>query len=202
MRVDIWNGHKTGTYLDQRLNHLAASKYAKDRKTLDVFCYQGGFALPCARTGGEVTAVDISAPALEALEENARRNHLSGIRTIHANGFDFLYDAAKKGTSYDMVILDPPAFAKKRESAESASRGYKELNLRAMKLLSPGGILVNCSCSFHMSEDRFVDVLKSAALSSHRNIQILERLGQPPDHPVRLGHPESNYLKCFILRAL
>ncbi len=193
-------GQKTGAFLDQRENQIAAAVYARGR-CLDAFCYQGWFGLQLARGGAaEVTLVDQSAQALEIARESGAANKLH-VETVAANVFDFLSQRDKAGERYDMIVLDPPAFAKNKRALAGALRGYKEINLRAMRLLAAGGILVTCSCSYHLSVDMFDKLLASAATDSGRNVQVLERRGQARDHPERLGFPESRYLKCFILRV-
>ena len=190
-------GQKTGAFLDQRENYAAAEKYARG-EALDVFCYQGGFALHLARACEKVTGVDSSRPALEIAEKNAVLNGRE-IDWIEANAFDLLRDYSDQGKKYDCIVLDPPAFAKSKRDLSTALRGYKELNLRALKMLRPGGILVTCSCSYHVSGSDLLEVVASAAQDSHRTIRILENLGQSKDHPSVLGIPETAYLKCIIL---
>jgi 23S rRNA (cytosine1962-C5)-methyltransferase len=196
---DALGGQKTGAFLDQRENYAAAEKYARG-EALDVFCYQGGFALHLARTCEKVTGVDSSRPALETAENNAALNGRE-IEWIEANAFDLLRDYSDQGNKYDCIVLDPPAFAKSRRDLPTALRGYKELNLRALKMLRPGGILVSCSCSYHVSASALLEVLASAAQDSHRIIRILENRGQSKDHPTVLGIPETAYLKCIIALA-
>jgi 23S rRNA (cytosine1962-C5)-methyltransferase len=192
------SGQKTGAFLDQRENYAAAAACAHG-DALDVFCYQGGFALHLARVCPQVTAVDSSRPALESAEENAALNPgLPEIEWIEANAFDLLKDYAAFGRQYDTVVLDPPAFARSRCALQTALRGYKELNLRALKMLRKGGILVTCSCSYHVAEGEFVEMLASAAVDAHRSVRILEKRGQSKDHPVVLAIPETSYLKCVI----
>jgi 23S rRNA (cytosine1962-C5)-methyltransferase len=201
---DALTGQKTGAFLDQRENYAAAEAYARGH-ALDVFCYEGGFALHLARRCETVTAVDSSRPALEAGEKNARLNKKQfrppEIEWIEANAFDLLKDYAASKKLYDTVVLDPPAFAKAKRNLDTAMRGYKELNLRALKMLRPGGILVSCSCSFHVGEADFLEMLTSAASDAHRQITIVEKRGQAKDHPILLGMPETAYLKCFELRV-
>jgi len=193
---DILEGQKTGAFLDQRENYAAASQYARG-EALDVFCYQGGFALHLARVCDKVTGVDSSRPALEVAEQNAALNGRE-IDWIEANAFDLLNDYAAAGRQYDTIVIDPPAFAKSRRNLETALRGYKELNLRALKMLRPGGILVTCSCSYHVSDADFMQMLAEAASDSHRPLRIVERRGQAKDHPVLATVPETSYLKCVI----
>jgi 23S rRNA (cytosine1962-C5)-methyltransferase len=189
-------GQKTGAFLDQRENYSAAAQYARG-EALDVFCYQGGFGLHLARSCEKVTGVDSSRPALEIAEQNAALNGRE-IEWIEANAFDLLRDYSDAGRQYDCIVLDPPAFAKSRRDLPTALRGYKELNLRALKMLRPSGILVTCSCSYHVGVSDLLEVLSSAAQDSHRIIRILENRGQAKDHPSVLGIPETAYLKCVI----
>ncbi|MGA2347621.1 MAG: class I SAM-dependent rRNA methyltransferase [Candidatus Sulfotelmatobacter sp.] len=205
-RFDALEGQKTGAFLDQRENYAAAAQYAHG-KALDVFCYQGGFALHLAPRCEHVTGVDSSRPALEVADQNAALNKgLLGqkeIEWIEANAFDLLKDYASptrpnEPRRYDTIVLDPPAFAKSKRDLEAALRGYKELNLRALKMLRPGGILVTCSCSYHVSQTDFLEMLASAALDAHRTLRLIEVRGQAKDHPILLNVPESAYLKCII----
>jgi 23S rRNA (cytosine1962-C5)-methyltransferase len=193
---DALEGQKTGAFLDQRENYAAAAQYAKG-DALDVFCYQGGFALHLARVCDHVTAVDSSRPALEVADQNATLNKRD-IEWIEANAFDLLKDYASSENRYDAIVLDPPAFAKSKRDLDAALRGYKELNLRALKMLRPGGILVTCSCSYHVGQADFLEMLASAAWDSHRSLRILEVRGQAKDHPILLNIPETAYLKCVI----
>lgn len=195
-QFDALAGQKTGAFLDQRENYAAAAQYARG-EALDVFCYQGGFALHLARTCDKVTGVDSSRPALEAAEHNAKLNGRE-IEWIEGNAFDLLRDYSDAGRKYDCIVLDPPAFAKSRRDLPTALRGYKELNLRALKMLGPGGILVSCSCSYHVSAADLLEVLASAARDSHRNLRILENRGAAKDHPSVPGTPETAYLKCLM----
>ena len=198
-------GQKTGAFLDQRENYAAAARYAHG-DALDCFTYQGGFALHLARTCQSVTGVDSSRPALEVAEQNEQLNraaHQCGeIEWIEANAFDLLKDYATAGRQYDTIVLDPPAFAKTKRAVLTALRGYKELNFRALKMLRPGGILVTCSCSFHVSEGEFLAMLGSAAADAGRRVRIMERRGQSLDHPVLLNVAETAYLKCVICQVL
>jgi 23S rRNA (cytosine1962-C5)-methyltransferase len=190
-------GQKTGAFLDQRENYAAAAQYAKG-EALDVFCYQGGFALHLAPRCSHMIGVDSSRAALEVADENAALNHRE-IEWIEANAFDLLKDYSTSGHGYDTMVLDPPAFAKSKRDLDAAMRGYKELNLRAMKMLRPGGVLVTCSCSYHVSSADFTVMLASAAQDAQRNARIIEVRGQAKDHPILLNIPETAYLKCFIL---
>jgi 23S rRNA (cytosine1962-C5)-methyltransferase len=202
---DALGGQKTGGFLDQRENYAAAARYAHG-EALDCFTYQGGFALHLARVCEKVTAVDSSRPALEVAEQNEQLNraeHRCGeIEWIEANAFDLLKDYASAGRQYDTVVLDPPAFAKTKRVVPTALRGYKELNLRALKMLRPGGVLATCSCSFHVSEAEFLEMLGSAAADAGRCVRILEKRGQSQDHPVLLNVPETDYLKCIIVDVI
>jgi 23S rRNA (cytosine1962-C5)-methyltransferase len=193
---DALEGQKTGAFLDQRENYAAAAQYAHG-EALDVFCYQGSFALHLAPKCRQVTGVDSSRPALEVADQNAALNG-QAIEWIEANAFDLLKDYAASNHQYDTVVLDPPAFAKSKRDLDSALRGYKELNLRALKMLRPGGILVTCSCSYHVSESSFLEMLASTALDAHRTLRLLEVRGQAQDHPVLLNVPETAYLKCVL----
>jgi 23S rRNA (cytosine1962-C5)-methyltransferase len=194
-------GQKTGAFLDQRENYAAAAQYAKG-EALDLFCYQGGFALHLAPRCSQVTGVDSSRPALEVAEQNAALNrgllHDKEIEWIEANAFDLVKDYASSNRRYDTIVLDPPAFAKAKRDLDAALRGYKELNLRALKMLRTGGILASCSCSYHVSQSNFLEMLASAALDAHRTLRLIEVRGQAKDHPVLLNIPETAYLKCVI----
>jgi 23S rRNA (cytosine1962-C5)-methyltransferase len=201
---DALTGQKTGAFLDQRENYFAAAHYAHG-EALDVFCYQGGFALHLAPRCSHVTGVDSSRPALEVADQNAALNasesHASEfhkIEWIEANAFDLLKDYSAAGTQYDTIVLDPPAFAKSKRDLDAALRGYKELNLRALKMLRPGGILVTCSCSYHVRQSDFLEMLAGAALDAHRTLRLVEVRGQSKDHPILLNVPETSYLKCVI----
>ncbi len=198
---DSLEGQKTGAFLDQRENYAAAAQYAHG-DALDVFCYQGGFALHLTARCSQVTGVDSSRPALEVADQNAVLNqaHFPGkeIEWIEANAFDLLKDYSTSGQRYDTIVLDPPAFAKSKRDLDAALRGYKELNLRALKMLRPGGILVTCSCSYHVSQPDFLEMLADAARDAHRMLRLLEVRGQSQDHPILLNVPETAYLKCVI----
>jgi 23S rRNA (cytosine1962-C5)-methyltransferase len=195
-RFDALEGQKTGAFLDQRENYAAAAQYAHG-EALDVFCYQGGFALHLASRCSHVTGVDSSRPALEVADQNATLNQRD-IEWIEASAFDLLKDYSGSGQRYDTIVLDPPAFAKSKRDLDAAMRGYKELNLRALKMLRPGGILVTCSCSYHVSQVNFLEMLAGAAIDSHRSLRLTELRGQSKDHPVLLNIPETSYLKCVI----
>jgi len=193
---EAMEGQKTGAFLDQRENYAAAAECARG-EALDMFCYQGGFALHLAERCSKVTGVDSSRPALEMADRNAVLNGRE-IEWIEANAFDLLRDYASAGQQYDAIILDPPAFAKSRHNLDTALRGYKELNLRALKMLRPGGVLVTCSCSYHIAPAEFLEIVGEAARDVHRNLRILETRTQAKDHPIVLGIPETSYLKCII----
>ena len=196
-----WDGQKTGAFLDQRENRVLAGTVARGR-ALDCFAYHGSFALHLARNATDVTALDSSGPALARARANAERNGFTNIRTIQTDAFEFLRAAAHAGAHYDTIVLDPPAFAKTRHSLDAAIRGYKEINLRAMQLLSPGGMLFTASCSFHLSASLFRDMLRDAAADSGRRIALRDFRGQPLDHPEVLTIPESGYIKGALLEAL
>jgi 23S rRNA (cytosine1962-C5)-methyltransferase len=193
---DALEGQKTGAFLDQRENYAAAAQYAHG-EALDVFCYQGGFALHLASRCPHVAGVDSSRPALEVADRNATLNG-QNIEWIEANAFDLLKDYASSGQRYDTIILDPPPFAKSKRALDAALRGYKELNLRALKMLRPGGILVTCSCSYHVDPADFLEMLTEAAHDAHRTLRLVEVRGQARDHPILLNVPETAYLKCVI----
>jgi 23S rRNA (cytosine1962-C5)-methyltransferase len=194
---DVKEGQKTGAFLDQRENYAAAAQYARG-DALDVFCYHGGFALHLAKAGCKVAGVDSSRPALEVADRNAALNGRE-IEWIEGNAFDVLRDYQKSGQHYDFVVLDPPAFAKSKRDLDTALRGYKELNLRALKMLRRGGILVTCSCSYHVSVAEFLAVVAEAARDAHREVRVLESRTQAKDHPILANVPETGYLKCLIV---
>jgi len=199
---DAGAGQKTGAFLDQRLNYAAAARWARGR-AMDVCTYQGGFALHLARACGRVTGVDASRAALEVADRNLALNPGITARMdwIEADAFDLMRDYTEAGERFDSIVLDPPAFAKTKRAAEGAMRGYKELNLRAMKMLSSGGTLVTCSCSHHVGMEEFTGVVRAAAEDAGRRVQVLEMRGAAPDHPAILTLPETSYLKCLICRV-
>jgi 23S rRNA (cytosine1962-C5)-methyltransferase len=199
--VDLWGGQKTGAYLDQRENRLRAGRLLRG-KVLDAFCYQGLFALHAARGASSVMAIDSSQDALRQARENARLNSLDHIQFVKENVFDFLKAQTEAGERYDGIILDPPAFAKSRGDVAGATRGYGELNLRALRLLNPGGILVTASCSYNITEESFVDIIRKSARDSGAELRVIDRQTQSADHPVLLSFPESYYLKCLFLQKL
>jgi 23S rRNA (cytosine1962-C5)-methyltransferase len=196
-----WEGQKTGAFLDQRENRALVGAVARGR-ALDCFSYHGSFALHLARRADSVVAVDSSAAALARARENAALNDIQCIEYVEANAFDVLRDAERADTRYDTIVLDPPAFAKTRAALPGALRGYKEINLRAMRLLSPGGLLFTASCSHHVTKPIFLEMLEAAAADSGRRIAIREFRGQPIDHPEILTIPESGYIKGALLEAM
>lgn len=199
--VNLTDGQKTGLFLDQRENWQAAASYARG-ETLDCFSYTGGFALHMARNCDSVVAVDSSKPALAQLEHNAKANYIENITTRHGKAFDMLKQYALSRREFDTVVLDPPAFAKTARQLDDAMRAYKEINLKALKLLKPDGILISCSCSQHVSEADLLEVIAAAALDSGRRVAVVERRTQARDHPILLTAPETHYLKCIVLRAI
>jgi 23S rRNA (cytosine1962-C5)-methyltransferase len=200
-QVDPWKGQKTGLFLDQRENREAALRYAGGR-LLDAFSYHGGFALSLAPRCASVVAVDISADAVARIRENAARNGLGHVEAREMNVFDELRELERTGARFDTIVLDPPAFAKNKSAVRKAMSGYKEINLRALKLLEPGGFLVTCSCSYNVSEAMFLDVVAEAAADAAAEISLVEKRAQGRDHPILINVPETYYLKCLILRKL
>lgn len=201
--VDIQHSQKTGLFLDQVQNQKAVASYAKGRKVLDCFCYQGGFALACARAGASsVMAVDESKPALEIADQNSERNRLQDkVEWFHADAFEVLRDQVQRHAEFDLIILDPPSFAKSKTDLPNARKAMKEINTLGMKLLSKGGILVTCTCSHHISDEDLLALLRSASGDAGRSFRILEWRTQSPDHPILLAMPETYYLKCAILEV-
>src|SRR5687767_7845937 len=198
-------GQKTGSFLDQRENRLAAHAAAQltnRGRALDCFTFNGAFALHLASVCEEVIGIDISGDAVAAAKRNAELNDLNNVEFREANVFDALREFETRGERFDVIVLDPPAFAKNRASLNSAVRGYKEINLRALKLLNTGGVLVTCTCSYHVAEDLFLEIVDQAASDAHRRVQVVEKRMQASDHPVLLGMPETYYLKCVIARVL
>jgi 23S rRNA (cytosine1962-C5)-methyltransferase len=196
-----WTGQKTGAFLDQREARRRAATYARG-KALDCFSYHGSFALHLARQAHHVIALDSSATALARAADNARRNDLANIDCIEANAFDYLREQERDGTTFDTIVVDPPAFAKNRPSLTSALRGYHEINLRAMRLLAPGGFLYTASCSYHLTKPLFLEMIERAAADSGRRMALRELIGQPLDHPEILTIPETGYIKGAILEAM
>jgi 23S rRNA (cytosine1962-C5)-methyltransferase len=200
-RADLLQGQKTGIFLDQRENYVAAARYAHGR-ALDCFTSTGGFALHMAPKCESVEAVDSSAAALATAEENRETNAIENIEFREADVFEILAGYSSARREFSTVVLDPPAFAKSRRNLEGAARGYKEINLRALRLLGPDGILVTCSCSHHLSEAMLLEVVAEAALDAGRELRVLERRTQAQDHPILLTVPETHYLKCLVLQVV
>ena len=198
--VNLIEGQKTGAFLDQRENRIAAANYSRGR-ALDCFTFQGAFALHLARAADQVIGVDVSGTAIAQAKRNAELNGASNTEFIEANVFDLLRELEEKNEQFDVINLDPPAFAKNRASVDAAKRGYKEINLRAMRMLTEGGTLITSTCSYHMSEDAFLNVLADSAADARRSVQIIEKRTQARDHPMLVSMPETYYLKCMILRV-
>ncbi len=198
---DLLKGQKTGSFLDQRENHWAARRYASG-EVLDCFSYAGGFALTIAGCCEHVESVEMAPAAIESARRNQKLNSISNVHFREGNTFDVLKEYDEVGRRFHMVILDPPAFAKNRDSIPAAHRGYKEINLRALKILEPGGLLLTCSCSYHITEPLFLQILAEAANDAKRNIVVGERRTQSQDHPILLTMPETHYLKCFIVKVI
>jgi 23S rRNA (cytosine1962-C5)-methyltransferase len=206
MEADLLGGQKTGVFLDQRENYLAAAMWAMQGESggraLDCFTSTGGFALHLARTCEQVEAIDSSAAALATAERNAEANGIANVTFREADVFEVLSGYASARRSFDAVVLDPPAFAKSRKQLDGAMRGYKDINLRALRLLGPGGVLVTCSCSHHVSEAMLLDVVAEASLDAGRTLRVLERRTQAQDHPILLTVPETMYLKCVVVQVV
>jgi 23S rRNA (cytosine1962-C5)-methyltransferase len=199
--VSPLSGQKTGSFLDQRENRMAARAVAQGR-VLDCFTFNGAFALHLASVCESVTGIDISAEAIQTAQRNAEINNAANVDFREANVFDALREMEAAGERFDTIVLDPPAFAKNRASVNAAARGCKEINLRALKLLNSGGVLITCTCSYHMSEELFLNLISEAANDAHRRLQLIEKRTQASDHPILLGVPETYYLKCVIARVL
>lgn len=203
--VEPLAGQKTGSFLDQRENRLAARAAAQTtnrRRALDCFAFNGAFALHLASVCENVIGIDISSDAVTTAKRNAQLNEIANVEFLEANVFDVLRELEAAGHRFDVIVLDPPAFAKNRASLKAAIRGYKEINLRALKLLNSGGVLVTCSCSYHVSEELFLEILTQAAIDAHRRVQLVEKRTQATDHPVLVGVPETYYLKCVIAKVI
>lgn len=198
LQADLLHGQKTGVYLDQRENYIAASRYARGR-VLDCFASTGGFALHTAARAEAVEALESSSAALALATSNAHANGITNVQFRQADVFEFLSGIERR---YSMIILDPPAFAKSRKALDDAARGYKEINLRALRLLGAGGVLVTCSCSHHLSEAALFEIVAAAALDAGKTLRVLERRTQAADHPILLTVPETHYLKCLILEVV
>ena len=199
--ADVVHGQKTGVYLDQRENYIAAARWARGR-ALDCFSSAGGFALHCAAKCDSIEAVESSPAALEAARANAAENHIENVSFREADVFEYLSGCVQARRRFQTIVLDPPAFAKSKTVVESALRAYREINLKALKLLETGGVLVTCSCSYHISEAALLETLAQAALEAGKTLRVLERRSQAQDHPVLLTVPETLYLKCLIVEAL
>jgi len=202
LQADLLHGQKTGIFLDQRENYRAAVRYARGGRVLDCFTSTGGFALHLASRSQSVEAVDSSAAALVTARANASANAIANIEWTEADVFELLSGYASARRQFDLIVLDPPAFAKSRQSLDAAARGYKDINLRALRLLGAGGILVTCSCSHHMSEALLLEVVAQASLDAGRTLRVLERRTQAQDHPILLTVPETHYLKCLIFEVV
>jgi 23S rRNA (cytosine1962-C5)-methyltransferase len=202
LRADLLHGQKTGIFLDQRENYRAAARYARGGRALDCFTSTGGFALHLAAKCESVEAVDSSPQALATARSNASENGIGNVEFREADVFDLLGGHTSARRNFSMVVLDPPAFAKSRQSLDAAVRGYKDINLRALRLLQPGGILVTCSCSHHLSEATLLELVAEASLDARRTLRVLERRTQAQDHPILLTVPETHYLKCLILEVV
>ncbi|MBP5575625.1 MAG: class I SAM-dependent rRNA methyltransferase [Treponema sp.] len=202
--VDIVNGQKTGYFLDQKFNRAAVASYCHGKRVLDAFSHTGAFGLNAAVSGAKsVVCADISQEAVDLISHNAESNGVSGkLTAVCADVFDLLRQYEEKGEKFDVIILDPPAFTKSARQIQKAYGGYKEINLRAMRILSEGGILVTCSCSYYFDENTFYSMLMHAAKDSHKSVQVLQKRGAAPDHPLLVGYPQSEYLKCAICRVL
>jgi 23S rRNA (cytosine1962-C5)-methyltransferase len=201
LAADLLEGQKTGVFLDQRQNYLAARRYARGR-ALDCFSATGGFALHLSSMCESVEAVDSSAPALATLQSNAKSNGIGNVTSQQADVLEYLPSLVNARRKFEMIVIDPPAFTKSRSALEGAARGYKEINLRALRLLEPGGVLVSCSCSHHMSEAHLLEVIAAAALDCGKRLRVLERRTQAQDHPILLTVPETHYLKCLIFEVV
>ena len=203
--VEPLGGQKTGSFLDQRENRLAARAAAQTtlrQRALDCFTFNGAFALHLASVCDQVIGIDISADAVVAAQRNAALNGMTNVEFREANVFDALRAMEATSERFDVIVLDPPAFAKNRASLKAAIRGYKEINLRALKLLNSGGVLITCTCSYHVSEELFLEIVAAAAIDAHRRVQVVEKRMQATDHPVLVGVPETYYLKCVIARVI
>ena len=202
MLVDVKNGQKTGYFLDQKENRFAARRYAADGDVLDCFCNSGGFTVNCATVARSVTACDVSQPALDSVLKNAKINELKNISTVCGDAFALLRDFRKQGKTFDLVILDPPAFCKTADEVKDAYRGYKDINIQGMKLVKSGGFLITCSCSHYMTQTLFERMLTEAAKESGRTVRSVEVKTQAPDHPSLLCADETHYLKFYVLHII
>lgn len=204
LRVDIAKGQKTGYFLDQKLNRVAIRNFCHGKKVLDAFSHTGAFGLNAFKAGAKsVVSVDISQEAVDLINDNIRLNHADKVMSAKcADVFDLLKKYEADGEKFDVIILDPPAFTKSAKQIQKAYGGYKEINLRAMRILNEGGILITCSCSYYFDGNNFYSMLTHAAKDSHKSLQVLEKRGAAPDHPLLMGYPKSEYLKCAICRVL
>ena len=201
LKVNIADGQKTGYFLDQKANHFAIRELCKDAKVLDCCTHTGGFALSAAKAAKQVIGIDASDLAIQQAQENSKLNGYKNTEFIVSDVFDYLIEAQENNDKYDVVILDPPAFTKSKNSVRNASKGYKEINYRAMKILNNGGILVTCSCSEYMPKDLFMKIILSAGNDAHKRLKLVETRSQDKDHPIILGNNVSEYLKCFIFEV-
>lgn len=201
LKVDIENGQKTGYFLDQKYNHLAIRKLCTDKKVLDCCTHTGGFALSAAMVAEKVIGIDASNSAIEMAKENSKLNGFDNTEFLIYDIFDYLKEMEEKKEKFDVIILDPPAFTKSKNSVKNASKGYREINYRAMKLLNHGGFLITCSCSEYMPRDLFMKIILSSANDAHKRLRLVENRAQSPDHPVILGNNVSDYLKCIIFQV-
>ena len=201
LKVDVAQGQKTGYFLDQKYNHLAIRHLCKDKIVLDCCTHTGGFALSAAKVARKVIGIDASDLAIKQARENSDLNGFNNTEFVVADVFDYLIEKQQNDERFDVIILDPPAFTKSKNSVKNASKGYKDINYRAMKLLSPGGFLVTCSCSEYMPRDLFMKIVLSAANDAHKRLRLVESRAQAPDHPIILGNNVSDYLKCVIFQV-
>ena len=201
LKVDVDQGQKTGYFLDQKYNHLAIRRFCRDAKVLDCCTHTGGFALSAATVAKHVTGIDASQLAIDQAKENSELNGFTNTEFIVADVFEYLDQQEEKGEKYDVIILDPPAFTKSKDSVRNASKGYRRINQTAMKLLRPGGFLVTCSCSEYIPRDLFLQIILGSANDAHKRLRLVENRAQSPDHPIILGHNVSDYLKCVIVQV-
>ena len=201
LKVDIENGQKTGYFLDQKYNHLAIRRLCENKTVLDCCTHTGGFALSAAKVAKKVIGIDASSSAIEQAKENSRLNNFDNTEFIVADIFDYLDEMVETKQLFDVVILDPPAFTKSKSSLKNASKGYKQINFKAMKIIKPGGFLVTCSCSEYMNKELFTSIILNAANDAHKRLKLVESRSQSPDHPIILGNNVSEYLKCLIFQV-
>lgn len=201
LKVDIENGQKTGYFLDQKYNHLAIRKICENKTVLDCCTHTGGFGLSAAKVAKKVIGIDASSSAIEQAKENSKLNNFDNTEFIVADIFDYLDEMVETKQLFDVVILDPPAFTKSKSSLKNASKGYKKINFKAMKIIKPGGFLVTCSCSEYMNKELFTSIILNAANDAHKRLKLVESRSQSPDHPIILGNNVSEYLKCLIFQV-